>query len=226
MKQLTIALTCLIVITSGIVIAKQFNWWQTTSTKVPAKIQTGEYAGQYDPYDIRGSYTFGDITTNFGIDAQILANAFHVDTDNPALVVVKNLETLYPELPEGVEIGTDSIRMFVAIIKQLPVESIAKLPTNAVEYLKSQNLWDTQWDATVVEIKGTYVIGTAAEPTGEISASTTVNEVLKQGMTIETLEQLMNIDITNNEVTIKALCEQHNLQFGTIKTAIAQELSK
>jgi hypothetical protein len=226
MKQLTIALTCLIIITSGIVISKQFNWWQTTSTKVPAKIQSGEYAGQYDPYDIRGSYTFGDIATNFGIEAQTLANAFHIDTDNPTLVVVKNLETLYPNLPEGIEIGTDSIRMFVAIIKQLPIESIAKLPTNAVEYLKAQNLWDSQWDSAEVAIQGTYVIGSTTETTETISASSTVNDVLKLGMTIETLEQLMNIDITNNEVTIKALCEQHNLQFGTVKTAIAQELSK
>ena len=56
-----LALLILAVIFGGVLVTSAFNWWTTESTKVPAKFASGEAAGQYDPADIRGSYTFGDI---------------------------------------------------------------------------------------------------------------------------------------------------------------------
>ena len=46
----------------GIAITSVTGYWQTSSSKIPAKYQGGEFAGQYDPADIRGSYSFGEIS--------------------------------------------------------------------------------------------------------------------------------------------------------------------
>ena len=54
------------------------GWWQTESTKEAAVFTSGEFAGQANPADIRGSYTFGDVEKNFGIPAALLAQAFGV----------------------------------------------------------------------------------------------------------------------------------------------------
>ena len=79
-----------------------FNLWQTTSSKVPATYSSGEFAGEYNPADIRGSYSFGDIEEAFAVPVTALAEAFAVvDTENPAAFLCKSLEELYGEEPPG-----------------------------------------------------------------------------------------------------------------------------
>ena len=45
-------------------------------TKFLPSIKTGEFAGQYNPADIRGSYTFDDISNAFEIPIEDLGKAF------------------------------------------------------------------------------------------------------------------------------------------------------
>ncbi len=50
-----------VVFLAGIGLTMAFNLWHTTTTKEPAKYSSGEFAGQANPADIRGSYTLGDV---------------------------------------------------------------------------------------------------------------------------------------------------------------------
>ena len=71
-KLWQIALIIIIVIFGGIGIAMLTGNWATESDKVPAKFTTGDFAGEYNPEDIRGSYTFQDVADTFQIDLAVL----------------------------------------------------------------------------------------------------------------------------------------------------------
>lgn len=136
-----------IVIFGGIVLSSVTGSWNTTTTKVPAQITSGEFAGASDPADIRGSYTFADIEKSFDIPAEELAAAFGVDEKSADDFKCKDLEALYTDLKaSGVEIGTDSVRYFAALYKQLPYTPSEStfLPTSAVEILKEKGVLDTE----------------------------------------------------------------------------------
>lgn len=152
-----LAAAVMILMFGGIVLGSALGYWQTTASKKPAQFTTGEYAGQYDPADIKGSYSFKDISGSFGIPVEILSEAFGLDKNEDAEVFqCKSLETRYEALKdEEYEIGTDSVRVFVALYKGLPVELTgtfipkeayrllekdAKLTAEQAEYFKSHTV--------------------------------------------------------------------------------------
>lgn len=138
----------------GIAVSSAMNMWQTTSTKVAAQIKAGEFAGQANPADIKGSYSFADVARNFSVPVADLARAFAVsDVADPATFKAKDLEAKYALLAkEGKEVGTASLRMFVAYYLGLPYEPTGDtwLPAPAAEMLKLRGKM-TPAQATYVE---------------------------------------------------------------------------
>ena len=132
------------VLFGGVFFSSAMGWWQTGSTKEAAKITSGEFAGQANPADIRGSYTWGDVEENFGISPEVLAQAFGVQDSNPAAFAVKGLEGMYAD--SGQEVGTASVRLFVALYTGLPYDLSTDiyLPESAVEMLRARNLTSEQ----------------------------------------------------------------------------------
>jgi hypothetical protein len=128
-----------LVFAAGIGLTMAFNLWKTESGKVPAAYTSGEFAGTANPADIRGSYTFEDIAEAFPVPLEDLARAFGV-TENAAVFQVKSLEGAFEGLPDGMEIGTDSVRLFVARYTGLPFEAAATtaLPAAAVAVLNAK----------------------------------------------------------------------------------------
>jgi len=128
----------------GIFFSSAMGWWQTVSTKEAAVYAEGEFAGQANPADIRGSYTLGDVEKNFGVPAALVAEAFGVQTDDPATYQVKGLEEMYAESPQ--EVGTASVRLFVAFYLGLPFDlsSDIYLPEAAAEILHTKELTEEQ----------------------------------------------------------------------------------
>ena len=120
-RYMAIALMILIVIFGSFLITSALGTWQTTSSKEPERYDTGT-AMEYNPADIRGSYTFADIEKAFDIPLEDLQYAFGLQevTDIESFKC-KDLEAVYGYLAEeGTEIGTDSMRHFVALYKGLP----------------------------------------------------------------------------------------------------------
>ena len=136
-----LAATVVVVLFGGIALSAALNMWSTSPAKEPVKFATGEFAGQANPADIRGSYLFADVEKAFGVPAAVLGKAFGVAADrDPAQFQVKELEASYAgKLPAGQEIGTDSVRLFVAFYKNLPFEPEAGtlLPPGAAAALKA-----------------------------------------------------------------------------------------
>ncbi len=120
----------------GIAFSSIMGWWATESTKVPVTFADGEFAGQANPADIRGSYTFGDIAKSFDVTPEVLAQAFEITEGDPAAFAVKELEVIY--LDSGFEIGTNSVRLFVAFYSGLPFDTTNQeiyLPQSATDIL-------------------------------------------------------------------------------------------
>lgn len=128
-----------VIIFGGIALTAALGWWQTTTTKVPVKFAAGEAAGEYNPADIRGSYKFGDISRLFEIPLAELQTAFHFPPGtDPAEYQVKSLEAQFADQAE--EIGTNSVRLFVAFYRGLPFDLTDEiyLPLAAVDILKQK----------------------------------------------------------------------------------------
>lgn len=138
-KPLAMALVILLVIFGGIGATMAMGVWSTTSNKVPAKFKDGANAGEANPADIRGSYTFTDIASSFKVDATALLAAFGFPADkDPAQTKAKDLEARYAGLAH--EIGTGSIRLFVALYKNLPIDlDDTYLPMPAVPIILAAN---------------------------------------------------------------------------------------
>jgi len=158
-------LAVIIVVTlfGGILFSSALGWWQTENTKTAATYTEGQFAGQANPADIRGSYTLADIERNFGVPVAVLAQAFGVTDAAPEAFQVKSLEALNAGSP--VEIGTASVRLFVAFYLGLPVDLSADtyLPASAVELLQVRPLTPEQAAYLAAHTAGGPI--PAAEPT-------------------------------------------------------------
>ena len=117
--QIALAIT-LVIFIGGIVVVSVLGLWQTESDKIPQRLDQGESAGQYDANDIRGSYSFGEISKLFDIPLADLAAAFSVPSKEADTFLCKDLEAVFAGAPK--EIGTDAVRMFVAFYKGLPYD--------------------------------------------------------------------------------------------------------
>ena len=134
-----IAAIVLVIIFGGILVTTAMGYWQTESSKVPATYTEGAFAGQANPADIRGSYSFDDVANNFDIPIEDLAAAFRLDSPDPGTVQLKELETIFAG--SEFEIGTGSVRVFTALFKGLPYDLSAEtsyLLPEAVEILKAK----------------------------------------------------------------------------------------
>lgn len=144
MKTTTIAILVLVIIFGGVGITSALGWWSTTTSRQPVKYTKGAATGEYNPADIRGSYTFDDVATLFGIQGDVLKQAFNLPEETELKVFkTKDLEGMYEDSP--VEIGNGSVKLFVALYLNLPCTLADDyLTERAVELIKGNNSSLTQ----------------------------------------------------------------------------------
>ncbi len=219
-----------------------FNLWQTKSSKIPATYTSGEFAGEYNPADIRGSYSFGDIEEAFAVPVKALATAFAVaDTENPAAFLCKSLEDIYGEVENG-EVGTDSVRWFVALYTGLPYtpEQDTLLPSASISVLQ-ERLSEAELEAVRAKTVSLSVPGEAAAgdqeveqeaaesavaqthtetEAGEVKGKTTFGELLSWGVSRERIEQILGLPIGKAGVTVRDYCIENSIEFSTVKDAL------
>ena len=245
----------IVIMFGGIFFSNILGWWETESTKEAAVFTEGEFAGQANPADIRGSYTFGDVEKNFGVPAQVLTQAFGVETTDPAAFAVKSLEEMYLGSPQ--EVGTASVRLFTAFYLGLPYDlgTDIYLPESAAEILQTRDLSPEQaayLDTHTVPNLGAEAaqpavaapstqpsVSTAAPEAaltpehtpavekGTIKGKTTFAELLDWGLDAAIIEQVLGRPMPAAPgMTVRDFCSQNGLTFETVKTAMQAELDK
>jgi hypothetical protein len=218
-----LAIIIIAVMFGGIFFSSAAGWWQTESNKEAAVYSSGAFAGQANPADIRGSYTLGDVEKNFGLPAAVVAQAFGVQAAEPAAFQVKGLETMYADSPQ--EVGTTSVRLFVALYQGLPIDLSADtyLPESAAALLRTRPL--TAEQAAYVEAHVVPNLADAAQPSdapaalatpaaptaggaaaatpahaprleeGGIKGKTTFAELLAWGLQPEAIERILGVPL-------------------------------
>lgn len=246
----TLAALLVILLFGGILTSSALGWWQTESSKEPAKFTEGEFAGTANPADIRGSYTFGDVEKAFGINPAIMAQAFDVKNAEPAAFSLKELETIYAESP--VEIGTASVRMFVAFYNGLPYDLTSAgetyLPKSAVDILRGTgkltpeqaafletHTAGTGEPAAAATPASTPVATAAAEATPHatstaeaytIKGKTVFGDLITWKVPQAAIEQIIGVPMPDPATTIKDFCAAQGLDFETIRPALQAEVDK
>lgn len=233
-----VAIILIVIVLGGILILKAEGLWKTESSKVPIKIEAGEFAGMADPSDIRGSYTFNDIETNFKVPADILAQAFALDTSEIAAgdYKAKDLELVYEALADDMEgeVGTDSVRLFVSLYLGMPYEAevTTLLPNPALNILKDKNLISEDKFLILKErsvAPSTYGV---TEPTVveeehldsanlvdmEIKGNTTFNDLLDWGLTKEQIEEILGYPINETSQTVRDFTVEKEIEFSDYRT--------
>jgi len=231
----SLAIIVIAVVVVGIGAARAAGWWITESTKIPAKFTTGEFEGEANPADIRGSYTFADIESAFAVPLSDLAAAFNVgDMSLAADFRVKDLEETYDTLPDGGEVGTDSIRLFVSLYTGLPyvADETTRLPEPAVEILTAR-LAPEELDVVAsiaVPVQETESEGLAVAETEEVhddgarvvKGDTTFSNLSDWGLTGGQIEEILGIEPGPGFSTVRDYAVENGLQFGDVKTRLQE----
>jgi len=242
-----LAILVFVLMFGGILLSAALNLWNTSSTKIPAKFKEGELAGTYNPADIRGSYKFGEVSDLFGVPLEDLKVAFSIPgTANPAETQLKTLETQFAGAPQ--EIGTDSVRYFVAFYNGLPIDLTTDtyLPLEAAQILKSKGKLTADQLAYLEKHTVDVKAGTASTPApattpvpgaatavtehtstpGLIVGKTTFQELLDWGVTKESIEKVLGGAMPLPSAIIKDYASSKGLEFSTLKTALQAEVDK
>ena len=234
LKANILAISVMVLFFGGILLSSSMGWWLTESSKEAATFTEGEFAGLPNPADIRGSYSFGDVQANFGVPAEVLAQAFSLDTGDPAAFPVKELEAQYED--SEVEIGTASVRLFVALYTGLPYDLTLEtsfLTENAVQILQTreltaeQNNYLSSHTVTLDALPTVEAVVEAAPVVEEeesdtfIKGKTTFAEVLSWGVTQEQIEAVLGLPMPAENLTvIKDFVLENGLDFETVKTEL------
>jgi hypothetical protein len=247
MTSKPLAAIVLVVIFGGILFSSAMGWWATESTKVPVTFSEGEFAGLSNPADIRGSYTFGDISKSFDVTPDVLAQAFGITEGDPAAFAVKELEAIY--LDSGFEIGTASVRLFVAYYVGLPFDTTGQeiyLPQSATDILLAkgnltpeQIAYLQQYTVTLGEaapmtepqpaVEATPVPAETSSTTSEeytVKGKTTFGELITWGVPQEVIEQFIGAPLPDPAMTVKDYASTNGLSFETLKPALQAEVDK
>lgn len=208
------------VLFGGILLSIALGEWTTKTTKEPLKFTEGEFAGEYNPADIRGSYTFGDVSGLFDIPLEDLAVAFRVSEPDVSSVSLKTLEEKFVDL--GVDLGTNSVRLFVALYTGLPFdlsgEDIFLLP-EASELLKQKASLSPE---QLVYLDSHTVNEATDDPehtpeANKVGGKTTFQHLLDWGVKQEDIEKLIGQPLPSANLLIKDWATSQGLSFSTVK---------
>lgn len=241
--HLAVAVPAIFVI--GIGASMAFNAWNTESSKEPAKYTSGAFAGVANPADIRGSYSFADIEKAFGVPVETLARAFGVTAEiagasGLAAYQVKNFEAIYEGLSETLEVGTDSVRWFVALYKGLPYEPAEEgtgLPNTAIPVLREAGLAADLLDAArakVVELPGLANLpaaagtgeaagtgtGTGGAETRTIVGKTTFGQIEDWGVSRAKMAEALGMEPGPSNAVVRDWLAEKGLEFSEYKTEL------
>lgn len=232
-KATTAGLVLPVLFILGILVTSALGYWRTENSKVPSKFTEGIFAGEADPADIRGSYTFTDLEKAFDIPVVTLARAFGFeDSENPGGTQVKILEGTYGE-KDGLEIGTSSMRLFIALYKGLPFETDidTAIPQTAWNLLNQEGSTDKvtleEYSSRVVSLKdfGTYQTSDMSETEHSeeekaIKGKTTFSELLDWGLNREQINEVLGLEMGEGGVTVRDFCIDKGIEFSTVKNPI------
>ncbi len=224
----------------GILVTMMTGYWKTESSKQPAKYATGALAGENDPGDIRGSYSLEDLENAFGIPVDTLAKAFGLsEVENPAAAQIKILEEVFGEL-DGMEVGTDSVRLFIALYLDRPhtPEPTTALPQPAYNILKKEGASSEEqlavYAGRIVSLDGVRISEINSEESHDeeseemlVKGKTTFADLLDWGLESGQIEEALGgLRMGTRAMTVRDYCSEQGIEFSEVKTKLQEMLDR
>ncbi len=233
-KSIHILLAIIIIIGGGILLASELDLYNTTRVKSPRK--TAE--GICDVIDMRGSHTLDEIEKHCQLPASSVIEAFGLRPDTiPEFFQLKDMKEIFkPVELEGEEyiVETDTVKVFTSLYMKIPYVSDETfyLPEKTVNYLvendkltgEEKEYWqghtfkleylDTKY-LTASEF--TKIVAEEAEGLA-VTGSTTIQELLDNGITEEKFEEVTGFKIPDKKsVSVRDFVIEKGIEFGEIK---------
>lgn len=228
-KPIIIASSIALTFILGITLATSTGLW--TSEEEGGSGNTESHLVSTDVTTISGTTSFKEIADVYGVSITTLYEVFQIDSsfDSNAFET-RDLESYYLDLEE--EVGNESVQAFVALAQGLPVELIdVYLPSTAVDWLvQNASLDDVQktyFDTHTVILTAFNNEGvdvSSDESGASISGNTTLQDLINQGLSKESIEEITGIKITNTYDLVRTYCEDNGLSYGTIKSQLEAKL--
>ena len=222
-----------LILFGGIFASKALGIW---TVEAKAKLIKYDALDAYKPDDIRGSFSFEDVSTYYDVPVEALLKAFKypLDTD-PSTVSGKDFEERFAAYhTETLELGNGSIKQFVAIYQDLPytLDETALFPAEALEVLSNHRSLDTETlnylNAHIVEVDLSKVYDpsesemieestaiTDEEPI--IKGATTFTQLIDMGIDQSAIEKIIGAPIEQKNQVIRDYCVANDLSFSEIK---------
>ncbi len=230
--KMTSKLLSIIIILSlflGIGMTVITGYWQTESSKIPKRLANTD---EYDPSDIRGSYSFDDVSKVFEIPLEDLKEAFQIpDTYSIETFKNKDLEGLYI-FDDDKEVGNGSVKMFVSLYKDLPYDYESNndyLPVSAYRLLEEKGIYlkdDKYIQSHLIDLSQVKQAVSLDEHEVEeiikINRTVTFQQLIDIGLTQEQLEIIIEKEIETLDMSIKDYCDQNDLQFSLVKEKLQE----
>jgi hypothetical protein len=247
-----LAIIVLIVIASGVGMAFAMNLWKpktddallasmetmaaleaASSNSTAAPVIDVTIPTQYNPSDIKGTNTFKEISAMFYIPVRDLGTSFGLTSiTNYADMRARELKTVYTNLPRGITLETESVRIFVAIYKSKPYtySNTAYLPKPAVALLKERiKLTPEQvayMDSHTLDISSRMPSGTSVPVNVPIiTGETTFQRVIELGVPVTEIEKILGSKLTSTAVLIKDYASQKGLDFLVVVGALQDKIN-
>ena len=233
-KGWMVAIAVLVVMFGGIYLTIGTGHWSTSREGEPVRLDSGEY----DPGDIRGSYSFEEIEEFFGVPVNVLFEAFMIpEEQRQPTFQIKNLEGAFaPVEIDGVEmeVGTDLVRVFTSLYSGIPYESTetTHLPESALKMLlQSDKLSDEQktyWEAHTFKLipaaeapEGAIIPEEHVEDEIAIKGGTTMGELLDYGLTKEQFKEITGFEMPDDPaLELRDFVTENGLDMETVKTGL------
>lgn len=237
-----IAIVLVILIFGGIFTADALGLWVTESLKIPAKYTSGEFEGTYNPDDIRGSYSFGDIEKYFDVSVETLADAFGISNTTTDInsFQLKSLEEIYVDLGDDQEIGTGSVKYFVALYTGLPyIEESDNIPLRAIDILFDEGKIDSNQRDKLMEIAVDTSLYLSPETKNDsetetpvekddhetektINGNTIINDLFSYGITESQIIEILGEVPASKNMKLRDYCTEKGLSFSTVKNKLIE----
>ena len=236
LKAKPLSIIVVVLLFSSITVANIIGRWDSEHKPQGANDNDRYFASQPAPININDSQTFGDIDRLSNIPTTILAKAFNLPPEiNSTAFAIKEIQSIYVD--QDIEIGTSSVRLFVALYNGLSYETTEPtyLPLTAVDMLISHRVLLPEQ----VEFMDTYAIildprAAAVSSSNnrdqsderEIKGKTTFQELLNWGLPQEIIKQIIGEPILSSHQIVKDYCTEKGLDFEEIKLTLQEEVDK
>lgn len=218
------------------------GYWQTERAATPKIIEAGSFQGQYDPYDIRGSYTIEEILTLYQIPKQDFYTGLELPASLPTSSKLKELESIVNG-EEYFEVSDvrDFVAFYLGIIPEIPENSehetvtIGDLATESTTNAQESNAYtqDSQDNQSGEFGSG---LGNPNDPTIDHdnkstttpTGGTTMAQVYEWGISREMMEKQFEVNFDHlgisTETTLRNFSDQTGIKMYDIKEFISSKM--